>query len=504
MRRYFDKVIGLSMTAVMVLGMSSCGESNVDTNSTTESTKASITQATETTTTVKELTEGEKLAEKYNGFIETPMNLGGRTIRVLSSAAGKYSLKNDANGNPSRDATTNEGLMIVDAIEEIKKDYNCDFVFEQLKGSAMVEALITAKAAGDTYCDILEFAVSDTYLDQIYSNNICIPLEKEEINSIVGLYENPWLQQTAFGNMFGHQYGVHFKVANSSDILRGVCVFNKELVEKYNLGNIYQMVKDKTWTFDKFREICASVLSQSNGEVYGMTYNQESIAVPMFVFANGGTFTENTAAGYQYTALSDNTLEALNYLVDLAKSGYISPNANVVSTIETNYANGDAVFMFGNYAALKKYKNGTIETTYTFGMVPAPLGPNGEDYNAVSYTDALFHIVNGTDKPQEVAAILMAMANRTSKNSETMVEQELMNTLFDEESGEMLQLMYDNMKCDFSRVMTAGRNNLSSAIMSTLKRKDALEFTFEKTPKEALESIEQTMQTAFDSVVLQE
>lgn len=511
MKKYLNKAMSLSLASIMAVGMTGCGGGNTNTNATTvannntTTAQENTTQSTTEATTVKELTEGEKLAEKYNGFVETPMDLGGRTIRVLSTASSKYSLKNDDKGNPSREATSNEVLYIVDALDEIKKDYNCDFTFEQLKAKAMVEALLTAKAAGDTYCDILEFAVSDTYLEQIYSNNLCMPLEGENVSNIMGLYTNPWLQQSAFGNMFGHQYGVHFTIYNSPDFLRGVLAFNKDLANKYNVGDIYSMVKDKTWTFAKFQEICASIASQANGEVYPLMYNQEGIAIPMLVFANGGTFSENTASGYKYTALSDNTLEALNYIVDLAKKGYVHPESENRSTNETNFANGESVFMLTNYTTVKKFKQGTIDTEYEYGMVPAPLGPNGDgEYNSVTYTNALFHVSNGVEKPEQVAAVLVAMANRTSKDEDTIIEHELMNSLFDEESGEMVSLMMGNIKCDFSRTVSTARSAISSAVTSMLKKNKETEFTFSKTPKEALEEIEANVQAAFDSVVLQD
>ena len=511
MKKYLTKAMCLSMASLMAVSMAGCSGST-DTNATTvattqanNNTTAATTVATTDGTTAKELTEGEKLAEQYNGFVETPMDLGGRTIRVVSSSASKYSLKNDDQGNPSREATSNEVLYIVDALETIKKDYNCDFTFEQLKAKALVEALMTAKAAGDTYCDILEFDVSATYLEQIYSNNLCMPLENGQVSDIMGLYTNPWLQQTAFGNMFGHQYGVHFTAYNSPDFLRGVLAFNKDLVKKYNVGDIYEMVNNKTWTFDKFKEICASITSQANGEVYPLMYNQEGIAIPMLVYANGGTFSENTATGYKYTALSDNTLEALNYIVDLAKAGYVHPESENRSTNETNFGKGESVFMLTNYTTVKKFKQGTIETEYEYGMVPAPLGPNGDgEYNSVTYTNALFHVVNGIEKPEQAAAVLVAIANRASKDEDTIVEHELMNSLFDEESGEMVALMMSNIKCDFSRTVSTARGSISSAIKKMLKQNGETEFTFSQTPKEALEEIEANVQAAFDSVILQD
>lgn len=511
MKRYLNKAISLSLSATMIMGVTACNNSSENNTSTTNSIQTSTTQSssdekisTTEATTVKELTEGEKLAEEYMGFVETPMDLGGRTIKILSTSSN-YELGTDENGNPSREHTSNTKLYMYDGMASIEKDYNCKFEYEKIKGAEIVKVLLAAKAAGDTYFDLLSVGVSGTYLENIYANNFCYPLESENVADIIKWDTNPWLEQSNFGNMFGHKYGVHFKNYNAGDVLRTAIVFNKDLAAKYNVGDLYEMVRNKTWTFEEFQKICASIASQANGETYPMIYAQEGVTVPVFVFANGGTFAENTENGYKYTALSDNTLEAINYLVDLAKAGYIHPDSENRSTNETTFGNGEAVFMVGNYFTITKLRNGTIQTEYEYGILPGPLGPHGDgEYNSVSYTEPLFQVANGIEKPEEIAAVLVAIANRTSKSREVVLEVELMNNLFDEESGEMLELMYDNTKCDFSRTVSTARSTISTACKSMLKQNGETEFTFQKTPKEALEEIEATVQSEFDSIILQE
>ncbi len=384
------KLISLSMASLMVLGMAGCnGNTNTETT-TSKNTENGVNASNGSlaeTTTEKNLSEGEKLAQQYTGFVETPMDLGGRTIRIVSGGTAKYQLSNDEKGNPSREATDNQVLYIVDAMAQIEKDYNCKFEYTKLSGNALVEQCLTAKAAGDTIGDILEFGVSGTYPDKIYSNAICMPLDGEELKDIIKFYDNPWHSASGFGNMFGNQYGVHFKIYNTSNVIRSAIVFNKNLAAKYDVGNLYDMVRNKTWTFEAFQQICAKIASQANGEVYPFIYHQEGLTVPMFVAANGGSFSENTATGFKFTGLSDNTLEAMNYLVDLAKAGYMHPGSESKKNAESTYAKEEAVFFAGGYSIIKKFKNGTFDTNSEFGLLPAPLGPNGTEYNAITYTD---------------------------------------------------------------------------------------------------------------------
>lgn len=478
---------------VMLVGCKSNDKEVAKDNSTTPTaTPTDVPTSDATSTPVPEPTatkfQGELLAEQYTGFVETPMDLGGRTIRFVTTMAKRYIY------SENKDETPNETLEIIKALETIEQDYNCTIEVEQLKGRDMVEALLTAKAAGDVYADILEFGCSDTYLEEIYAGNLVMPLDDPAIAGIIKLDTNPWLPASDFGRMFGHQFGVHFKTNNSGDLLRGVILFNKDLVEKYSLGDIYALLDNKEWTFDKLNELSASIASQSDGSVYPLLYNQEGIFLPMLIYANGGTAAEYTENGYKFTALSDNTLEALNFAVDMKTKGYIHPSSEDRKQAETIFANGEAVFFATNYASLKKYTQGTIPMEASVGLLPAPLGPNGSDYNAVSYTEAMFHVLQNVEKPEEVAAVLVAIANRTGKRD--MIETELMNTLQDEESAEVLQMMYDNMVCDFSRSISTSRGQMSAANKAIMN--------LEKTPKAAMEEIEVTVQTIFDELTLAE
>lgn len=488
------RVTALVLAGAMALSMMACGgkTDETTTNANNEATSSSVNVTGESTTpeeTTPAKSQGELLAEKYTGFVETPMDLGGRKIKVVSTIAKRYIYATDENGNPDPDNTQNETLEIIEAIKSIEKDYNCTIEFEQLKAKDLVNALITAQSTGETYCDILEFGCSDTYLEQIYAAKLCMDLNDSRISDIIKLKENPWLPASNFGQWAGAHYGVHFKTNNSADLLRGVMLVNKDLAAQYGINNIYELYENKEWTFDKLTEMCASIAAQSDGTVYPLMYNQEGLWIPMLIYANGGSMATYEDGKYKFTGLTDNTLEAINYAVDWQTKGYLHPQSNVRKTNETNFANGECVFFCTNYASLKKYTQGDIECNYEIGLLPGPIGPNGDgEYNAVSYTEAMFNVMDNVEKPEEVAAILVALANRTGKKD--MIDTELMNTLQDEESAEILQVMYDNMVCDYSRSISTTRTLCKGANEAILR--------LEKTPKEAYEEIASQIQTYFD------
>lgn len=442
------------------------------------------TQSKENSEKIEEGKE-EKQSEESNEiphiedavFIETPMDLGGREIKFLTAFPNRWRKNPDG-------TTPNEVLEVVDALAEIEKDYNCKIIVEEIKGRNLVDQALAARAAGETLGDILEMDITGSYMETLYSEGIVMNLDS--INSIIKLDQNPWLPQTEFANMFGKQFGVHFHAKSSGDTLRGVLVYNKTLAEKFGLPDIYELVKNKEWTFEKFKELCEIIHSKSGGEVYPIGYNHEGIFLPLFVFANNGTYVDNTPNGYVFDPLKENTLEAINFVVDLIKAGYVyGPDR---SNGDQLFMDGKYVFYFGNYSAQAKYR---ANMTDEYRLIPVPMGPKATEYCAVTYNDSIFHIFNNINKPEEVAAVLVAIANRCSKKN--IVEHEMMTVLSDMESAEVFKMLFSNIKCDLSRVVSSVRSKIKEANESVLK--------LSATPAEVYGSIKAEVQALLDEVV---
>lgn len=427
----------------------------------------------------EQIAEGEKFAEQYHGFVETPMDLGGRKIR-FKSALSHYYVYAD---NP--DDTSNETLAVIEAIKSIEKDYNCEIIVEPAARYDDLEAaLITAKASGDTYCDIYE-GMPYSHFDaaNVYAYDVILPLDDPSISDIIKWDTNPWLPASELGYLYGHQYGAHFLRANNGDVIRSVFVFNKELAEQYDLGNIYELVRNNEWTFDKFEEICAQIVSRSDGTIIPFTSGLEQIIIPQLVLGNNGTFAESDGLGYNFTGMSDNTLEALNYAYNLVNKGYFKYTG-------TDFYDSKAVFYATIYNEVKHFVQGVGNLPFEAGIVPGPMGPKADDYCTTTYSAAMYHVMKGIEKPEEVAAVLVALANRLTLAKEQAVVYQSMYGIPDKDSIEMFEIMFDNYKVDISRI--GAGNMLMDANNSIL--------ALEKTPREAYEEISPMIQARYDEI----
>lgn len=473
-KRLLSILMGLSLVTGLLAGCGGSSETKDDAAANASSAQEESAQSTEEQASAE--------PENYAGFEETPMDLGGRTIRlkVFNTTYWTYAA--------NADDTSNETLALMEALESIEKDYNCVFEISQAdKGEDFEAALLTAKAAGETYCDIYE-GMPYCHFDaaNVYGYNVMMDMNDPQIADIIKLDTNPWGEATNLGYLYGTQYGVNFMRKNNGDIIRSVLCFNKDYVEQYGLEDPYELVRNGEWTFDKFEEMCAEIVAQSDGSVVPLSCGLEEIIVPQFVLANNGSIAEldEATGGYVFTGLSDNTMEALNYLANLSSKGYLS-YANA------NFYNQDSVFYCAIYNEMKYFVQGVNDIGFNVGLLPGPMGPQADDYCTTSYSAAMYHIMEGVEKPEEIAAVLVAMANRLTLVEEEALEYQEMYGIPDEDSIEMFQIMFNNYKYDASRVVSG--NELVSVNEAILE--------LEKTPAEAYEEIQPVIQAMYDKAV---
>lgn len=486
------KVLSAVLAAAMVFSMAACGNEPANSNNNSDPTKAPAnnTQAPAANTaaptaapTADPRSEGEKLADQYTGYIETPMDLGGRTIRIACSLGSRYNYVKDKEGKDDVSATSAGTIEIIGILDQIAKDYNCKFeIFPGVK-TGIVKDLQDGKAQGEPIYDIYDAGVSDTYLDTIWEQGLIMDLNDPKVKDIIKLDKNPWKGGTAaYGKFNGVQYGVEFVTKNSTNDLRNALLYNKELAEQYELGDLYQLVRDNKWTWEKFEELCEKI-KQKDATMVPAGYGKENLIMPMIVASNGASMAVVGADGKkQYVGNTDEkVVAAYDWVYKLRDKGYMAANWTVkVPTGEKDdkgndktknvlveggidydgFSKGKCVFYFDFYGDLQKLTQNTAGsdgvqtvTDYHFGLLPCPLGPNGDKCHGVTYSVDLKMIVDGVDKPEEVAAVLVAIANRTSKTPENIYEIEAASTVNSQDDLDMLKLMYEDMRYDVSRTV---------------------------------------------------
>ena len=132
-----------------------------------------------------------------------------------------------------------------------------------------------------------------------------------------------------------------------------VTFFNKELIKEggYTAEQIYDWYKKGEWTFDKYKQVALDCTNVDKG-VYGAAVAQNGMALLSLVTANNGAvLTPNEQGIPEFSADSANSLEAINFFLDMCKNDGSVCLENGISQIEAT------LFKTGKVATMLTYAN---------------------------------------------------------------------------------------------------------------------------------------------------
>lgn len=251
--------------------------------------------------------DGDKISsgEKSDtGFTENIYDMGGKTITIADS----YWIGGESD--------TPEKQNCAKILEEIEKDYNCHIEVFAPNMTTIEQDITTSVAAGKVYANIIN--IQHEFSNIYRSGNIA------DVSTIknLGVDSNEWLSVGKdFNTINNVQYGVAFLQQQCQSVNWNVLTYNKTLAAKYGIEDMYELVRNKQWTYDKFAEICQTVTTKSNGSVKGMVNGYPCFG--FFAAANNVDFVANEDGRYVYNCLSDNMLNALQFCQDFNRNGLL-------------------------------------------------------------------------------------------------------------------------------------------------------------------------------------
>lgn len=161
--------------------------------------------------------------------------------------------------------------------------------------------------------------------------------------------------------------------------------FNKRLLTEAGIDpeTIYDMQADGTWTWDAFDELMNTVHRDTDNDgvidVYGLTLNEGNMTTAA-VFSNNGSYVGKNADGYYYNLESAETLEALEWAVEMyTKYDQHDPEGAEWDYYKEEFVNGQAAFMVDDeYCGTPG--NFLQDMEDEVGFVMFPKGPKADTY----------------------------------------------------------------------------------------------------------------------------
>lgn len=237
-------------------------------------------------------------------------------------------------------------------------------------------------------------------------------------------------------------------------------VYNKELAKNYNVGDIYEIVKNNEWTYDKFRTMCENVSNDTNGDGK-MT---EDDLYGYFIGGGSGLINWMFAADLHVMAKDENNLPYLDFFSEKTVDAYTwtyNLHHSDDSFYIASWVDKKVPIIFGgDHALFMTTQIGVIEDLRDmesdFGVLPYPKW-SAEQETYYHYVDghAAIMAVPKTVGDIERTGILLEALSYESYKSVLPLYFDVMVTkknVRDEQSGEMLELIYNTRAFDLAYV----------------------------------------------------
>ncbi len=384
-----------------------------------------------------------------------------------------------------------------------------DFVAEESSGD------ILANAVYERNRDIMErFDIKfkynyDTSNNTTFATTAMLSIQaNEDVNDILGLHGSfcfnyaaqgilidwnkhmthndltkPWWDADFRGNMTiaDKLYGMTGSISHNSIGGTFCILFNKDILKKANLDFPYEAVRNGTWTFDKFRELCSSVTIDLNGDgVYKPENDQFGLysggwRFPISAFYMGGDRVySSTKEGLTLTVYNEQTVS----IIDKLMAFYQEPSA----FIDGYHGSGSALFREGRalfWGDSMKTLQSVRDYEMDIGMLPYPKFDDtvSRYYSLVDAGENVFAVPVTASRLEMISIITEALAAEGYKKVVPAFYEIGLKAKYarDAETAEMLEIITDSRWFDFGYYNAETNRTLAYIGRSVLFNK--LEFT---------------------------
>ena len=444
------------------------------------------------TSTAKTQSPGNKTTTTKKGgpvITEAPAQKLNATITIASIWAEQWigSKTPDKNETPAHKKAVEKFNKTLDEIEE---EYGVTINFKKADAGKIVSNITTSFSGGSPYADIVE--ISPVIYYTLVTNKSAL-LEPFDANPIINIKDKQWFGPTKeFTKYKGKTYGLSWITDLYETPVRNVMYFNKKLLAQAGYKDLYNMVKNGTWTWDKFEEICKDV--QNKTGVKALTgFSEDSVAINFIASNDGLLAKENGKGQYDFvTRFPDtylpHTQKALDFTHQLIYQDKLWHTPNPKGT-ELDFIAGKAAFMIMGFDIAAN--NLTTNMKDDYGILPCPKGPDASKYVG-HYGEGRFFCLlkenNKTKNLKNASIILNAIAARSYVSDWKTMERE--RSLRDKESADMMEIMINNPVVDITANCGAFRDQVLPTIRDIVKG---------SRPSSYLKSIQNKAQTALDT-----
>ncbi len=300
--------------------------------------------------------------------------------------------------------------------------------------------------------------------------------------------ENPWWSQgfNAEASIGNAQYMATGDISLSLKRMTFVTFFNQQLFKDFNIENIYDVVRDGKWTIEYQGNIAAQMYQDLNGDqqrdqedAYGFMTNGDQIGVDAYWSSCDLDILRKTAENdYEYAVNIDRlsqAVTAINKLIWENDGSWSVPKGGSdkeQDTIAQLFAAGNVGMV--TLRLMEAEGSYLREMEEAYGIIPIPkLDESIDKYYSYAHDQFNAFGIPLTLKEERfdvVGATMEYMAYESMKVVMPAYYEIALKTKYasDMESGEMLDLIFENFKVDAGVLYTKNINSVHQALRTLI------------------------------------
>ena len=482
------------LLCAMLLSMAACGNEVKETNPANETTADTTAVADNTET------ESETELTRENTPDDLPeKDFGGKTFTIfMDSTFTGYTTYDELSGDAMEDAIYNRNNKVSDR-------FNVDFVC--LDGGSyddVSKAVNTAVLAGESAYDVV---MSHAIQNGINANSGCFM----PWNNVPYIdFTKPWWNETMVTDLSYKGYA--FLAQGDMDITAltyaGAIFYNKNLGAKFDIPDMFQIVREGKWTKDKLVELASGTYVDVNGDgvrdegdQYGfaMENNEDSNS---YLWCFGKRIYEKDADGGFTNVYYDEKL------VNIVEWLYNFKNNNDFVYTDAVWNLGYHMMDLGNTVFTDNDLDQALwlrDSEVNFSILPMPMWDEAQGKYCSPVGGGMgCDGVMLTAADTELVGIMMEALNAESWRTVTpaVVDSALkFKGARDEESIEMIDIIIDSRVVDFGLVY-GGWGSARSAIKRVVDKANSTDITsYYEQNKPTWDATMDSVFTAFEELV---
>ena len=435
--------------------LSACGSAGTDDggkgSETTLSTESSGGQTRETETEE----ETEPRVEP-----DIPKTKYDRTFNILHWTVGDAVWGDSWIPFNAFTAENYDGDQFNDAVYErnslLQEQYGVDIQLTMRDVTEMATAVQNAVSTGDTGIDL--FIQRGVQLNAVMSGGYFVNYQDIPYVNL----DNPWWNQSSLKTLaFGNVY--QFAASDFMILDKGATVgivYNAVVADQNReaTGDLYQAVKDKEWTFEKFVTICDTVAADldadgtriSDGDLIAFTSGDDPVHA--FYASSGLRFMDHDKNNYyfEYKFNSEESLDCIEgVFLDLMYADFYHNLGTHGQFSHNKFKANEQLFSLSFVKNAPSLRD--METDY--GFLPVPMFYSDQDryYTQITpHHDALMAVPTSAPDLEFVGVMLEWLGCESYYTTYPVFYDVVIEgrTLRDEQSKEMLRLMFETRVYD--------------------------------------------------------